>query len=61
MGSVARSSAAAPEPVGTNRNWLQAAASYNHLVGLRQDGTIWEWGQSGSRVGNPADFGIEPT
>jgi len=26
-----------------------------------RDGTLWEWGQSGSRVGKPASFGVEPT
>ena len=61
MGTAVRTPAAAPEQVGTNHNWLQAAAGYNHLVGVGRDGTLWEWGQSGSRVGKPASFGVEPT
>ena len=61
IGAAVRTPAAAPEEVGTNHNWLQAAAGYNHLVGVGRDGTLWEWGQSGSRVGKPASFGVEPT
>jgi alpha-tubulin suppressor-like RCC1 family protein len=61
MGTAARSSAAVPEPVGTNRNWLQAVGGYYHLAGLRRDGTLWQWGQSGGGVGKPAGSGIEPT
>lgn len=61
MGTAARSSAAVPEPVGTNRNWLQAAGGYYHLAGLRRDGTLWQWGQSGGGVGKPAGSGVELT
>lgn len=39
---------ALPEQVGTNSDWKQAVAAYDHCVGLRSDGTIWEWGWRGS-------------
>jgi hypothetical protein len=36
--------AASPEKVGTGYDWVQISDFENHSVGLRQDGTIWEWG-----------------
>lgn len=33
-----------PEQVGTNCDWTQATPAGRHCVGLRKDGTIWEWG-----------------
>jgi len=39
-----QSRAAAPEKVGTGYDWLQISDFGNHSVGLRKDGTIWEWG-----------------
>lgn len=33
-----------PEAVDTNRDWVQISIGGAHCVGLRNDGTIWEWG-----------------
>jgi hypothetical protein len=33
-----------PVQIGTNRDWVTASACGNHFLGLRNDGTIWEWG-----------------
>jgi hypothetical protein len=33
-----------PERVGSDFDWAEVSASANHCVGLKQDGTIWEWG-----------------
>jgi hypothetical protein len=35
----------APEQVGTNCDWIQAVGTASLCVGLRSDGTIWEWGR----------------
>jgi ABC-type Na+ efflux pump permease subunit len=37
----------APEQVGTNCDWVQAMGVAGFCVGLRRDGTIWEWGKHG--------------
>jgi hypothetical protein len=41
---------AAPKQVGTNCDWVQAVAADDLCVGLRRDGTIWEWGRDGRGV-----------
>ena len=41
---------AAPTQVGTNRDWVQAVGVSDHCVGLRSDGTLWEWGRRGREV-----------
>jgi hypothetical protein len=33
-----------PVQVGTDRDWIQAASGGRHIVGLRRDGSIWQWG-----------------
>ncbi|HWY77213.1 MAG TPA: hypothetical protein VN281_16440, partial [Verrucomicrobiae bacterium] len=33
-----------PERVGSDFDWAEVSASANHCVGLKKDGTIWEWG-----------------
>jgi Regulator of chromosome condensation (RCC1) repeat len=43
-GSQPQSRAAAPEKVGSGYDWVQISDFGNHSVGLRKDGTIWEWG-----------------
>ncbi len=41
-----------PQQVGTNQDWIAAAGGFPNLVGLRRDGTLWEWGpQLGSPTG----------
>jgi len=47
-GGALFSRARAPEQVGTNRDWAEAFAANNHCVGLRTNGTIWEWGYRGN-------------
>jgi alpha-tubulin suppressor-like RCC1 family protein len=39
-----------PEQVGTNTDWTEARASNSHCLGLRRDGTLWEWGLRGTRL-----------
>jgi ABC-type transport system involved in multi-copper enzyme maturation permease subunit len=34
---------AAPRQFGTNRDWVQVSAKFGNDVGLRSDGTVWEW------------------
>ena len=48
-GGPRTSRAAVPEQVGTNCDWVEAAAAGPHCVGLRKDGTIWEWGWHSGR------------
>ncbi|MDB6111274.1 MAG: hypothetical protein JWR69_3024, partial [Pedosphaera sp.] len=43
-----------PEQVGTNRDWTQAVAAGRHCVGLRKDGTLWEWGGA---IATPGRYG----
>ena len=38
---------AAPEQVGTNCDWRLAVGAPGLCVGLRSNGTIWEWGKHG--------------
>ena len=54
LGTAALSRAAVPERVGTNCDWVQAAAGYNHLTGVWRDGTLWEWRQRGGTPGEIA-------
>ena len=60
MGARALASAAVPEQVGTNRDWVQAAAHYGHWLGSRRDGTLWEWGGPGGNPGGSAGASTEP-
>lgn len=32
--------------IGTANNWLKIATSTTHSVGLKEDGTLWGWGQN---------------
>jgi ABC-2 family transporter protein/Regulator of chromosome condensation (RCC1) repeat len=34
-----------PQRIGTNSDWAQVSALYDFSVGLRTDGTLWEWGR----------------
>ena len=61
LGSAAFSLAAVPEQVGTNCAWVQAAAGYNRLAGIRRDGTLWEWRQRGGTPVEIASSSTEPT
>jgi hypothetical protein len=36
--------AAVPEQIGAARNWVKATGYGTYCLGLRADGTIWEWG-----------------
>lgn len=60
-GAAAFSVARVPEQVGTNQDWVEAAAGYPHLVALRRDGTLWEWGRHGGSSGEPSDLGTQPS
>ena len=59
-GATAFSIAAVPSQVGSNHDWVAAAASHTHLHGLRRDGTLWEWGYRGGSTGEPSGLGSEP-
>ncbi|HWI56661.1 MAG TPA: hypothetical protein VNZ22_05510, partial [Bacillota bacterium] len=48
-GGSAFARARMPEPVGTNTDWVEALAANNHCLGLRRDGTVWEWGWRGAK------------
>jgi alpha-tubulin suppressor-like RCC1 family protein len=41
-----------PEQVGTDRDWVEAAACGNHYLGLRRNGTLWEWGWANNQYTN---------
>lgn len=46
--------------IGTDTNWLMVAAGNAHFVALKQDGTIWGWGNNQARQlgdGLPATVG----
>jgi hypothetical protein len=36
--------AAVPEQIGAARNWVKATGDGSYCLGLRADGTVWEWG-----------------
>jgi len=59
-GAAALSAARVLEQVGTNHDWVEAVGGYPHLVGLRRDGTLWEWGRQGGPPVGPADALVEP-
>ena len=61
IGTAAASRGGIPEQVGTNCDWVQAAASYNNLTGVRRDGTLWEWRRHYGGFAEPLGPGIEPT
>jgi len=42
-----------PEPMGTNRDWVSVAVSFQHCVCVRKDGSLWEWGWTNSPIGIP--------
>ena len=44
---------APPEQVGTNCDWVQAVGTPILCVGLRRDGTIWDWGRHSRGVSDP--------
>jgi ABC-type transport system involved in cytochrome c biogenesis permease component len=44
---------AAPLQLGTNCDWVQAVDASDLCVGLRRDGTIWEWGRHNRGVCDP--------
>jgi hypothetical protein len=54
LGTATLSRTAVPEQVGTNCDWVQVGASFNHLAGIRGDGTLWEWRQRGGSPGEIA-------
>jgi alpha-tubulin suppressor-like RCC1 family protein len=60
-GAGIRSRVAVPEQLGTKYNWAQAAAGFRHWVGLRQDGSLWEWGYRSWNADPTAGFSTEPT
>ena len=35
-----------PTQVGTNTNWLSAAAGSSHTVAIQSDGSLWAWGNN---------------
>jgi len=41
-----------PEQVGTEHDWVEAAACGNHYLGLRSNGTLWEWGWANNQYTN---------
>jgi ABC-type transport system involved in multi-copper enzyme maturation permease subunit len=44
--------AAVPQSVGTNSDWVEIS-TFGHTIGLRGDGTVWEW-DSNSDLPHPA-------
>lgn len=35
-----------PRQIGNDKNWLQISAGVNHTLALKQDSTLWGWGQN---------------
>jgi alpha-tubulin suppressor-like RCC1 family protein len=48
-----------PRRFDGDTNWAAAFAANNHGVGIRTDGTIWEWGWSAARF-SPAPERVDP-
>jgi ABC-type transport system involved in multi-copper enzyme maturation permease subunit len=51
---------AVPEQLGTNLDWVEAAAGFNYRVALRRDGSLWEWGHPGGNASASIDSEAEP-
>ncbi|HWX18814.1 MAG TPA: ABC transporter permease subunit [Candidatus Binatia bacterium] len=49
-GTTQEGRAPVPAQVGTNQDWVQAVAVHTHAVGLRRDGTLWEWGAQNRKL-----------
>jgi alpha-tubulin suppressor-like RCC1 family protein len=43
-GTVGGDYAVVPTRLGTGNDWKAAAASYNHSVAVKADGSVWTWG-----------------
>jgi hypothetical protein len=51
-----------PQQVGTSSNWIDAAAGFSHTVGIRNDGTVWAWGEdSNDQLGFGSNSGTNFT
>ncbi len=40
-----------PEPIGNDRDWLTISSVFTHAVGVRSNGTLWEWRGSATLPG----------
>ena len=61
-----------PTQVGTDTTWDRAYGGYEHMMGIKTDGTLWSWGHNGSgrlalnlpgtsstKVSSPAQVGTD--
>jgi ABC-type transport system involved in multi-copper enzyme maturation permease subunit len=44
---------------GRETNWVSSAATWDWMVALKSDGTLWKW--DSSRISYPVDFSAPPT
>ena len=47
--------AALPEQVGTNRDWRMISVNFKQRLGVRRDGSLWEWQTNGA----PTEVGAD--
>ncbi len=53
-----------PMQVGTDYDWMAISAGFNHSLGIKQDGSLWGWGnnqQGQLGVGDPLTSRLVPT
>ena len=45
-----------PVQIGTQNNWFKITTSDTHSLALKNNGTLWAWGQNGGNLGMEYDF-----
>jgi len=50
-----------PTRIGTDKDWANASAGYNHTMAIKTDGTLWAWGyNSFGQLGDGTAWYLSP-